>query len=45
MLQHMNKDVLPLAQEDDMFKGASPFLSGERFKKKMEELVEAVHCI
>ena len=39
VLKDMNKDVMPLAEEDDQFKDAAPLLFGEGFKKKMKDHV------
>ena len=44
-LKDMNKDVMPLAEEDDQFQGAAPLLFGEGFEKKMKEHVNAVRCL
>ena len=45
VLKDMNKDVMPLAEEDDQFKDAAPLLFGEGFEKKMKDHVDAVRCI
>ena len=45
VLKDMNKDVMPLAEEDDQFQGAAPLLFGEGFEKKMKEHVDAVRCL
>ena len=41
----LNRDILPLAEEDDMFKEAPPLLFGDGFEKKMKEHIEAVCCL
>ena len=39
----MNRDVLPLVEEDEMFKGASPILFGDGFEKEHVEAACVVH--
>ena len=41
ILQDMSKDVLALAEEDDMFSVTAPLLHGDRFEKKMKDHVDA----
>ena len=45
VLKDMNRDVLPLVDEDEQFKGAAPLLFGEGFEKKMKEHMDAVRCL
>ena len=41
VLRDLNKDLLPLAEDEEAFKGASPLLFGDSFKRKMKELWRA----
>ena len=38
VLRDLNKDLLPLAEDEEVFKGAAPLLFGETFERRMKEL-------
>ena len=41
ILRDLNKDLLPLAEDEEAFKGAAPLLFGDSFKRKMKDHLES----
>ncbi len=44
-LKDLNKDLLPLAEDEEMFAEAAPLLFGESFEKKMKDHLESLKCL
>ena len=42
MVKDLNKDLLPLAEDSEVFKEAAPLLFGSSFKRKMKEHLESL---
>ena len=45
VLRNLNKDLLPLAEDEEAFKGAVPLLFGDSFEKRMKEHLESLKCL
>ena len=45
VLRDLNKDLLPLAEDEEVFKGAAPLPFGDSFKRKMKEHLESLKCL
>lgn len=45
ILKDLNKDLLPLAEDADAFKGAAPLLFGGNFEAKMKGHLESLKCL
>ncbi len=44
-LKDLNKDLLPLAEDEEMFAEAAPLLFGESFEKKVKDHLESLKCL
>ena len=44
-LKDLNRDLLTLIEDDEMFADVAPIFFGDGFKKTMKEHVEAMRCI
>jgi hypothetical protein len=45
VLKDLNKDLLPLADDAEAYKGAAPLLFGENFETKMKGHLESLKCL
>ena len=45
VLRDLNKDLLPLAEDEEAFKGAAPLLFGESFERRMKDHLESLKCL
>ena len=45
VLRDLNKDLLPLAEDEEAFKGAAPLLFGETFERRMKDHLESLKCL
>jgi len=45
VLKDLNKDLLPLAEDEEAFRGAAPLLFGAAFEKKMKDHLESLKCL
>ena len=45
VLRDLNKDLLPLAEDQEAFKGAAPLLYGETFERRMKDHLESLKCL
>ena len=45
VLRDLNKDLLPLAEDEEAFKGAAPLFHGETFERRMKDHLESLKCL
>ena len=45
VLRDLNKDLLPLAEDEEAFKGAVPLLFSDSLEKRMKEHLESLKCL
>ena len=45
VVKDLNKDLLPLAEDSEVFEEAAPLLFGSSFERKMKEHLESLKCL